>query len=204
MRKKQLIFTSLGVLLLLSALLFAGYNLFSEIRATDEAKKAFEKLGFSSFDELSADEAQKQKELPEYVLDPNMPMPEKEIDGYKYIGYISIPALSVKLPVMSDWSYEKLTVSPCRYFGSAYLGNLIVAAHNYRNHFGRLSELSPGDKVVFVDMKKNVFKYRVTETELLEPEDVEELKSGNWDLTLFTCTVGGQYRVTVRCEASKK
>ena len=29
---------------------------------------------------------------------------------------------------------------------------------------------------------------------------VEEMLSGGWALTLFTCTLGGRTRVTVRCE----
>ena len=37
------------------------------------------------------------------------------------------------------------------------------------------------------------------ELETLSPFAIEEMTGGNWDLTLFTCTVGGQYRVTVRC-----
>jgi sortase A len=35
--------------------------------------------------------------------------------------------------------------------------------------------------------------------EILSPFAVEEMTSGDWDMTLFTCTVGGQSRVTVRC-----
>lgn len=200
--KKTTFFTSLGVLFLCAALGFTIYNLSGDEYAEGASSQILRKLGFSEICEFGG--SQNREKVPEYVIDPNMPMPEKEIDGYKYIGYVGIPELGVVLPVMSDWSYEQLTVSPCRYFGSAYLGNLIIAAHNYRSHFGRLKDLEPGDIVTFVDMKENVFSYRVTETEMLDPEDVEELKSGNWDLTLFTCTVGGQYRVTVRCELSNK
>ena len=40
----------------------------------------------------------------------------------------------------------------------------------------------------------------MTELELLWPEQTEEMLSGEWDLTLFTCTLGGRQRVTVRCD----
>lgn len=30
--------------------------------------------------------------------------------------------------------------------------------------------------------------------------DVDKMTSGGWSLTLFTCTVGGQSRIAVRCE----
>jgi len=36
--------------------------------------------------------------------------------------------------------------------------------------------------------------------ETLQPTAVEEMCSGDWDLTLFTCTLGGKFRVTVRCD----
>lgn len=36
------------------------------------------------------------------------------------------------------------------------------------------------------------------EWETLEPTDLEGMEAGDWDMTLYTCTVGGQSRVTVR------
>lgn len=39
----------------------------------------------------------------------------------------------------------------------------------------------------------------VAEVEILKPTDVEQMIAGDWQLTLFTCTVGGTSRVTVRC-----
>ena len=36
--------------------------------------------------------------------------------------------------------------------------------------------------------------------EILKPEEVDDMTSGQWPLTLFTCTYGGASRVTVRCE----
>ena len=30
-------------------------------------------------------------------------------------------------------------------------------------------------------------------------QKIEEMAAGDWDLTLFTCTLGGQARLTLRC-----
>ncbi len=49
-------------------------------------------------------------------------------------------------------------------------------------------------------MDGNVFSYEVALLEILQPTDVDEMEGGDWDLTLFTCTVGGKSRVTARCE----
>lgn len=127
-------------------------------------------------------------------------MTEAEIDGYLYVGYIAIPALGLELPVMSDWSYPQLRISPCRYFGSTKSDDLVIAAHNYARHFGNIKNLEPGDEVYFTDMDQVVSVYEVAEVDILSPTAVEEMTAGDYALTLFTCTYGGKSRVTVRCD----
>ena len=126
-------------------------------------------------------------------------MPTVSVDGHGYIGYLSVPALELELPVMGQWSYEDLKIAPCRYAGSLSTEDLVVMAHNYESHFGRLDELEPGDRVSFTDPDGVTTAYQVEEVELLEAGDVEEMTGGEWNLTLFTCTYGGKNRVTVRC-----
>ena len=46
--------------------------------------------------------------------------------------------------------------------------------------------------------------HRTTSVETLQPTAMEEMCSGNWDLSLFTCTVDEKFRVTVRCERIDK
>lgn len=92
-----------------------------------------------------------------------------------------------------------MKIAPCRYTGSAYLDNLILAAHNYSTHFGRLGELTKGDAVIFTDTVGNQFFYQVDEITRLEGTAVEEMEAGEWDLTLFTCTLDSRSRITVRC-----
>ena len=130
-------------------------------------------------------------------------MPTVEVDGNRYIGRVTIPALGLELPVMSQWSYPNLKIAPCRYQGSAYTGDLIIAGHNYRTHFGPLKNLGGGDAVLFTDADGNQFRYTVAQVETLAKTAVEEMAAGDWDLTLFTCTLGGQTRVTVRCVETK-
>ena len=136
---------------------------------------------------------------PAFVRYPDMEMPMKEIDGETYIGVVEIPSLELSLPVMSDWSYPQLKKAPCRYVGSVYSHDAVICGHNYDRHFGRLKELVPGDEVRFTDMDGNVFRYSVCAVEQLAKTAVEEMQTGDWDLTLFTCTKGGVMRVTVRC-----
>ena len=195
--KKGAFCMAAGFLLVLAALLLTGYNVWDEGRAGDAADATFQALKFQT--------EEGREELPEYILpdylvDPRFEMPTVEIDGYDYIGYLDIPSLELSLPVMSEWSYPQLKIAPCRYAGSVYLDDMILAAHNYDRHFGRLKNLEGGELFRFTDVDGNVFDFSVTELELLWPEQTEEMLSGEWDLTLFTCTLGGRQRVTVRCD----
>lgn len=126
-------------------------------------------------------------------------MPTQTINGREYIGYLSIPSRELTLPIQSQWSYEGLRVAPGRFYGSTYTKDLVLAAHNYPQHFGHIGDLQPGDTVCFTDMDGHVTHYRVSALETLSPEDVDGMLSGEYDLTLFTCTLGGKSRVTVRC-----
>ncbi len=126
-------------------------------------------------------------------------MTVKEIDGYGYIGYLSVPRLDIDLPVMSEWDYNRLKISPCRYYGSTKTENLVIAAHNYRVHFGYLGNLQAGDSVIFTDMDAVVHNYKVDVVELLMPTDVDKVKDSGDDLVLYTCTYGGAKRIVVRC-----
>ena len=136
---------------------------------------------------------------PAFVLNPEMQMPTQKIDGNYYIGVLEIPSLGLELPVMSEWSYPRLRTAPCRYKGSVYSGDLIIAGHNYARHFSGIKRLNPGDEVRFTDADGNIFLYNVAELETLGGADVEKMRSGDWELTLFTCTYGGRSRVAVRC-----
>lgn len=188
----------LGLLLIAAALLLTVYNLYDELRAAQAAKRVLQELS----PEMCGLPAEGEPELafPDYVLNPNMDMPVENINGIDYIGVLRIPSLELELPVISQWSYPGLKIAPCRYTGSAYLNNLIICAHNYTSHFGNLKNLQEDDIVTFTDIDENVFTYEVELLETLMPTDIEEMENSGWDLTLFTCTIGGSYRVTVRCD----
>lgn len=196
--KKGLVLITLGILLLLGAAGLAGYNIWDENRAAESVESILRQMDtlIPKPDEVELPEGM----IPDYLLAPKMEMPTVEVEDNDYIGYITIPAIGIDLPVMGEWSYPNLKIAPCRYAGSAYLDDLVICAHNYAHHFGGLSQLSIGDRVEFTDVDGNLFEYSVAEKEQLDPDEAARMLSGGWDLSLFTCTLGGQYRVTIRCE----
>ena len=208
----------IGGLLIAAAVLLTSLN-FTENRAAGEAAgDALEQLLLAERDardaarRASSDTVSEESPAadsggltldPVYLNDntstPEGEMPVIEIDGYDYIGVLQIPSLDLTLPVISDWSYPALQIAPCRYEGSAYDGGLVIAGHNFDSHFGNLSRLEPGDEIRFVDLSGHTFTYAVAETEVLDATAIDQMVNGGWDLTLFTCTLSGETRFTVRC-----
>lgn len=199
-KTKYKVMLGAGLLLIAAALALAAYNVIDAQRAARSAAQALEALSQTTAVSAAEPEQASADDAPAYLADPEMPMPTVSFDGNDYIGRVDVPSLGLSLPVISEWSYPRLKIAPCRYTGSAYLDNLIIAAHNYSSHFGNLNRLNNGDTVTFTDVDGNQFTYAVSRIEDLPGTAIEEMQAGEWDLTLFTCTLGGRSRVTVRCE----
>jgi sortase A len=195
-KKLSISFMAVGAGLLLCALGFLVYNITDEKRAAEKSNAMLGALYDMIPDERSSgadyDEILKGSE-----------MKSVEIEGEHYIGVLEMPTLELSFPIVRDWSYAKLKNAPNRYKGSIFDNNLILIAHNYRRHFGRINLLAKGDSVVFIDVDGVVYEYVVAGTEILRGTAVEEMEAGEWDLTMFTCTMSGQSRITVRCNRNK-
>ena len=186
-KKSGVILISLGAVLILAALLLFLHNRSEDRRAGQEAESLLEDVRSA----ISANAAPDPQEEP-----------VEEIT-YDYAGVIAIPDLSLELPVIDQWSYARLKVAPCRQSGAAADGDLVIASHNYKSHFGYLDRLEPGASVIFTDMEGTVYRYAVEEIRQLAPEDAEDVSSvfsSEYPLVLYTCTPGGKARVAVFCQ----
>ena len=192
-----------------AAVLLLVYNLWDGHRAREREEAILAEYlqeNKKASESPDASDKEDKQNIPDYLLNPDMDMPEytlKSLGDVACIGILEIPALNRELPVISSWSYSSLRLAPCRYSGSAYKGDLVIAAHNYQSHFGGLRTLPEGSEVFFTDAVGNRFSYYVAVTEALTPWSVDDMTSGEWPLTLFTCTLDSQNRVTVRCEYSE-
>ena len=174
-----------GALLLLAGALLAGQNLLTERRAARQTA-----------DLLAAVETR-------IAAPADLPAPEVTGDpwaGYEVIGVVGLPDLGLSLPVLADYTQDLLAVAPCRYTDDLALepGQLVVAGHNYRTHFGRLGELAPGCRITWQNLDGVTYTYTVTEVTEIDAGDREALEQGDWDLTLFTCDVTRTRRILVR------
>lgn len=193
--KKGIVFMITGIALVASALLLLLYNRIEDINAGQASAAVLPHLQRAiTYQHPNDTEYMKSFDAGDYE------MTVTEIDGYGYIGYLTIPVLEMELPIMSEWDDERLKIAPCRHFGSAKSDDLVIAGHNYIRHFGPLSLLQEGDLVLFTDMDGVVNTYKVEALEVLMPNDVEAVKNGGYDLTLYTCVYTGQTRLVIFCE----
>lgn len=173
----------IGCVLLLTASGWYVYNTIEDNHAGQQADAILD-----MFDD-------KQNDIDETKNDPVI-----VVEGDAFCGKVIIDKLGVELPVYDEWNYTRLKAAPCRYTGGIDTNDIIIAAHNYKSHFGTLNKLKNGDEVEFIDAYGTSHLYEVRELITLDGTAVSDMRSGGWDFTLFTCTKGGEQRVTVRCE----
>ncbi len=190
---------ALGLLLVLGAAWLLVSNRQEDAGAGESAAQVLEAMETR---ETSPAASASTEETTQEALERDMTV--ETIDGREYIGTLLISNLDLELPVLSEWSYDGLKIAPGRFSGSTFTDDLTICAHNYAAHFGRLRTLEPGTEVYFRDMDGMVWTYKISEITELGPMEIDEMTvktpEDTWSLTLFTCTPGGQTRVTVRCE----
>lgn len=193
---------SIGLLLVAAGLALVVYNYWDDARAGEAADAIVQQL-----EEQPADSSEGVSASDESDLAADAQMPTKTVDGYEYIGELQIPVLGVRLPVMAEWDYTRLRVSPCRYAGSYLTNDLVICGHNYPSHFRGLLNIDIGADVYLYTVDGDRIHYVVGNREIVQPTSIEQMvenehnseSSYDWDLTLFTCTIGGQTRCAVRC-----
>ena len=187
---KRLIKT--GLLLIIISLALITHNNYEEINAGKKSKLALEEIKNNIIEEDNNIDKTT-------ISNPTNKTETTNINGYDYIGTITIPTLNLELPIMSEYDYDKLKISPCRYYGNIHTNDLIICAHSYKTHFKYLNKLKQKDLVIITDINGNNYIYEVVTIEVLKPNQVSEMINNDYDLTLYTCTNDGQNRITVRC-----
>lgn len=140
-----------------------------------------------------------ENEMPNFELE-NKPV--REIQKGDTIGILSIPKLSLELPVLYRWSEELIKKSVATFSGEVTgdFSRLVILGHNYESHFGKLPNLKVGDAVMMKWLEGIEYQYEVTELLQIQGTDAKSLQEGDWDLTLFTCNFDGTKRELVRCK----
>ena len=127
--------------------------------------------------------------------------PQRPPPTYSTLGVLSIPKLSVRLPIIAECTDELLKISCCRISGLAdeKPNRLVLAGHNIKSHFKGLDTLTIGDQIAFTSKSGVTYYYAATEfVDLHKTEGAEVLAVDGWDITLITCKTDNTYRTVVR------
>lgn len=127
-------------------------------------------------------------------------------------GVLTIPAIDLEMPVYLGAGYDHMAA------GAAHLSqtslpiggdntNCVIAGHRGwggASYFRYVTDLLPGDTVYITNLWETL-AYTVTETKIIDPNDVEDIliQPGRDMLTLLTChpyASGGKQRYVVYCE----
>jgi len=204
MRQKiGIIFICLGLLSIAGAIGLKYYNAWDDKRAAESSAVLTDMIQENILDYIETNQnSEEEDNIADDDNEDTENIPVVYIDNNTYLGILKIPALGLALPVNSEWSYAKLKNSPCRFSGSINK-SLTVAAHNYKNHFGNLTALIPGDDVILTDVNGREHKYKVAESEPVRATAMGTMTVTAYPLTLFTCNYNGSARFAVRCSAAE-
>ena len=177
----------LGVILIAISLSLFTFNNLEDYHASKSSHEILEMIDDNKNEEIVTNVSNLTKQGEDVI----------NIKGNNYIGIIEIPTLNLKLPIMSEFTYDKLKIAPCRYFGSIQTNDLVICGHSYLAHFGNLYKLQPKDIIIINDFHKQ-YIYEVEAIEILEATDINNMLDSQFDLTLYTCTKDSLRRVTIR------
>ena len=131
-----------------------------------------------------------------------------EVNPGDEIGIIEIESINLRNVIVQSTDNKYLRYHVCHFENSAMpgeYGNFALAGHSstyYQNQvFNGLHKVEVGDmiKVTTID---NEFTYKITETLVVESDEVEVLDQDmtKKEITLVTCTNGGKQRFIVKGE----
>lgn len=130
-------------------------------------------------------------------------------NNFVMIGYIEIPKISIKYPILEKETVSSLEQSVAvRYPENPKLnqpGNVVIAGHNYRNgqFFSKLENVVTGDIIKITDINGQTLVYTVYEKYETTPEDVAYITRNvgeNTEITLVTCTDNSDARIIVKAK----
>lgn len=118
----------------------------------------------------------------------------KNVEEKTVLGKIKIDSIGVDLLLVEGDSADALKLGAGHTQGTAFpgqTGNCVIAGHrNYTfgSMFNRLDEVQKGD-IIVIEFEGNEYTYTVTETVIVEPDDLSVLEQNEekTEVTLITC-----------------
>lgn len=213
MKKLSSIIIAAGILCLAAAAAIAFFNQYTANKAGETSESILEKIengeagivSFTDTDEAPQTADTQGEEAGDNISDglSNSFVSDSaySVGEWMICGTLEIPVIGLKLPVMAEYSEALLRLAPCRYTDNGVPSDkLVIAGHNFNEHFGYLGNLVNGDSVFFTDAEGKRRETKVVYIGQVESNDFAAVSEGDWELAMFTCNFSGEKRVLVCCE----
>lgn len=159
--------------------------------------------------EINIDEIQKETISRQIDVPEEQKITAKDGTVYYTIGYIYIPSIKCKYPILASDSNNFDTLlkkAPCKFYGANpnEIGNLCIAGHNYRNSqfFSKVPTLENGDIIEITDVFGVMLQYEVYDKFIVTKDQTDctsQQTNGKKEITLITCTdANDEHRVIVK------
>ena len=116
---------------------------------------------------------------------------------------VEIVDLNIKAPILEGTDNSVLSKAAGHFIGTGDFGcgNYCIAGHSstiYKEYFNNLKNVKTGMEVILYDKSKSIYKYTVTDTFIVEPNETWVLDDFEDNrLTIITCTDDGTQRQIV-------
>lgn len=116
---------------------------------------------------------------------------------------VEIAELHIKAPVLEGTDQNTISMAAGHFIGTGDFGtgNYCIAGHSstiYKEYFNDLKNAKVGMKITLFDKEKNRYIYTVTESFVIEPNELWVLDDfGDNRITIITCTDDGTQRQVV-------
>ncbi len=125
--------------------------------------------------------------------------------GYNVVGIIEIPKLNLQYPIIDHTDESAMKVSITKFWGNNVndIGNFSMAGHNNLDGtmFGGTKNLEVGDIIKMTDLSGHTIDYKIFDKYIIDPNDVECVKSIQGDtreITTITCKNGRSNRLVLK------
>ncbi len=156
------------------------------------------------------DEWLNNKDISEFLKNIEKNETELYYKGYKVVGFIEIPKIEIKYPIIDETTEESMLISVTKFWGPDINkeGNFSIAGHNNFSGtmFGKTKYLDIGDMIKLTDLNNNTVDYIVFDKYSVDPNDtscVEQVEPGKRETTLITCTKGHEERLIIKAREEK-
>ncbi len=205
----------IAIIAIIGVIGYCGYNIYIKYYTNKDAEEAI-----SQFDSTISNTDKEDNEnenndfqiegIEDVQVENSGTNTQTKYKGYNMMGYIEIPKIKIKYPVLEKASKQaiKVAVGILDGPGLNQVGNTLIIGHNYRNglFFSNLKKLSNGDTIYITDSTGTKLKYNIYSVYETTPEDATFMArdTGNGkEITLSTCTDNGAARTIIWARAEE-